>query len=770
MLMKKIFYGLTLMFLLVFFLFAVFPGSEEKQTLKKPKEKLNSRLLFKDLINNSGLIIYGASNKDYSHSYFEEAEKLQKSFNRLKLKIVPDTSVTESVLQNNSAFIIGTYHSNKIIHDYGEKFPIKFYSDGIKFLDKSLNSSDYMASFVTENFYNKKKFFFIISANSDITLLNNINYDFGQDFKIKKRNEVYYSGNFYKNEKGKWIIDEEEMKQFNSSRVDVIKSEQYYYVNYNENLSKNLFELIIKTNDLQTEKIKEFFGSGLKIPKIEYHLYQSFEQKGLITENTSLSHFDEKYNSVYEVVNDWINGNDFQMSAKLILRKNFGKPEYDFIETGLATYFSENWRGKGYKYWASKIYLSENVPSLKDLFDNNEVVYESDFIVEPISAAFVEYLINEKGKNYLLKIYKNGITSPGETIKLENDFHRYLKNLSAEYKEYIERDRANFSKQLPPFQKGFCFAHEGYDIYNGYLSKLAVEALKKLKALNANSISVTPFTSMRAPYKAVPLRLWKGPGTENDESIIFVKHSANQLGLSVMLKPHIYLWNSWPGEIEMNTEKDWNKFLYYYYRWIRHYAFLAEMYGIPIFCIGNELSKSTLTHEMQWREIINRIRKIYSGKLVYGANWGSEIENINFWNDLDYIGVSEYYPLSKSENPSDKDLLNGADSILNRIEIVHKKFNKPVIFTEVGFRSSKYSWKTSLEGETRNDTSFISQLRSYKAVFNASYKKRNWLKGMYWWKWPSYLEHGGNPERALYTPNSKPAEKVVQEWYGKEWN
>ncbi|MCH7974458.1 MAG: hypothetical protein IH949_11355 [Bacteroidetes bacterium] len=219
----------------------------------------------------------------------------------------------------------------------------------------------------------------------------------------------------------------------------------------------------------------------------------------------------------------------------------------------------------------------------------------------------------------------------------------------------------------------------------------------------------------------------------------------------------------------MQNEKDWELFFDNYKKWIMHYAVIAEMYKIPILCIGNELVKTTITHNDQWLELINKIRGIYSGKLTYGANWGEEFEKIKFWDKLDYIGISEYYPLSKKENPSDKELFDGANRIIAKITEVQKKFNKPVIFTEVGFRSSQYPWMTSHEKETRKSINLQNQARSYRAVLKTAYGKK-WLVGMYWWKWPSYLSDGGDPQNDLYTPHNKPAEDVLKQWYSIKWN
>jgi exo-beta-1,3-glucanase (GH17 family) len=167
--------------------------------------------------------------------------------------------------------------------------------------------------------------------------------------------------------------------------------------------------------------------------------------------------------------------------------------------------------------------------------------------------------------------------------------------------------------------------------------------------------------------------------------------------------------------------------------------------------------------------MVTRIRKIYNGKIVYGPNWSNEFSKLTFWKYFDYIGLSEYFPISDKNNPTDEELFQGAESVMKEIHSVQKKYNKPIIFTEVGFRSTGEPWKTALENKTKNETNLQNQARCYNALLKAAYHKK-WLAGMYWWKWPSYLSFGGSPANEHYTPNNKPAEEVVKKWYSKSWN
>jgi hypothetical protein len=196
-----------------------------------------------------------------------------------------------------------------------------------------------------------------------------------------------------------------------------------------------------------------------------------------------------------------------------------------------------------------------------------------------------------------------------------------------------------------------------------------------------------------------------------------------------------------------------------------HYALLAEMYDIDILCVGVEMSKTTQSQEGRWRDLIRALRTVYRGRMTYAANWGTEFESISIWADLDYIGMNCYYPLSDSKDASDADLAQGIDAALSRLDDVGARFGKPVIITEVGFTSMEAPWVAPYERRRNAPADVEAQARCYELFFQGL-TGREHCAGVYWWKWPSFLEYGG-PRHTGFTPNGKPAEEVVRRWYGE---
>lgn len=176
-------------------------------------------------------------------------------------------------------------------------------------------------------------------------------------------------------------------------------------------------------------------------------------------------------------------------------------------------------------------------------------------------------------------------------------------------------------------------------------------------------------------------------------------------------------------------------------------------------------------HERQWEKLVHRVLRIYSGSVVYAANWGDEFESVNFWDAFDYLGVDAYYPLSNDPDASDEELRHGADAMLDRIERIQRRYRKLVLFTEIGFASAPgvrgRPWDENLGAEP-NPTD---QLRSYRAVMGAM-EDRDWIGGVFWWKWPSDLRRATRNPRG-FMPNGKPVEVLLNRWFqglNSEWD
>ncbi len=166
---------------------------------------------------------------------------------------------------------------------------------------------------------------------------------------------------------------------------------------------------------------------------------------------------------------------------------------------------------------------------------------------------------------------------------------------------------------------------------------------------------------------------WWGEKKEGVSSMIEMAKAQN---LKVMLKPQIWKRHgSYTGHHSYNNDDDWLDFESSYRQFILDFAKLAEHHQLPLFCIGTEWDYFVKERPQFWTKLIQEIKKVYSGKLTYAANW-DEYKRVPFWEDLDYIGVDAYFPLSEEKNPSKEQLIQAWEAHKNHLFQVQKRFKK----------------------------------------------------------------------------------------------
>lgn len=307
--------------------------------------------------------------------------------------------------------------------------------------------------------------------------------------------------------------------------------------------------------------------------------------------------------------------------------------------------------------------------------------------------------------------------------------------------------------------KGVCWVGSRQALQGGELAYLS--------NTGANALSQTPFGWQSDPGKPEIRwalendRMWWGESTKGLKTTM---DSAQVYRISSMLKPHLWVRGAWPGEIEMSSEEDWENWFLQYREFILDYAEFAESSGMPYFCIGTELEKTSHRTE-DWSGIISEIRQIYHGKLTYAANF-TEFEQIQFWSELDFIGIQGYFPLSEKKKPTKKDLAKAWKGHLSRIEKVVKQFQKPVIFTEIGYCNTADAAHEPWVWPNERQESVLSesiQAMCYEVFFEEVWKK-DWLAGVYFWKWypegkrrdPDFSPQGLQAEQVMRTHFSRP--------------
>jgi hypothetical protein len=292
------------------------------------------------------------------------------------------------------------------------------------------------------------------------------------------------------------------------------------------------------------------------------------------------------------------------------------------------------------------------------------------------------------------------------------------------------------------------------------------DPMVSIKSVNADWIAVVPYAYSRKGNPEVRFnsnRQWWG---ERPEGIIESIRAAHNRGLKVLIKPQVYVPGSWVGEVDYDNEVDWRIWEDSYKRYIMTYVEIAIEEGAEMLCVGTEYKIAVRKRETFWRQLIQDIRKDYSGLLIYSSNWDG-YKNVPIWDELDYIGISAYFPLMKDKTPSVTKLRRRWRPIVSKLKKYSKKQGKRIVFTEYGYLTVDGCAYKSWELEKKVNQLSINQqaqANAYDALLTTFWNQDFWAGGFLWKWFPNGMGHEGYPERD-YTPQGKLAEEVIRAKY-----
>ncbi len=680
-------------------------------------------------------------------------------------KVIRAADLKPEALQNDILFLVGQPNSDDRLQKLMTSLPVTFADDYFSFDGEQFNQpSDVFKLFAYPNPSNQQLPIYCITGNNDEEvckfLTEKVSTAGGRMFWRSWGYEIYQDserqvfGHFNSSD---WQVDRDQHHDFRQLGDTLVASPHFNFIAQGQGVSIEQAKRLATQCEAAFAAITEFAGKEKQAIKIDYHLFDGIEQKGLKHSNNNIAHSEMEDHKVFVVANDHFKGYQLHVENTILLRKLLGPAKYPALEKGLAVYFTQKWQEKGYGYWAHRLLASDNLPSIRQLLDESFFTETSPLVNHCSAGSLIDFLLKHWGRETFLNRYQSWAPDEKEMAKLDELWRQFIKT----QKHALP---GKWAKQEPAFYKGFNFAHEGYQIYNGFGSKLARESIERLHDIGANAIAIVPYSYMRNPNQPTRIPVIQSAGSENDAAVLYAHFAAQKMGVRTMLKPQIWLGRSWPGDVEMQSEEDWQAFFEYYYDWILHYAMMAEIYEFDVLCLGVEFAKATVQRPDDWRRIARKIRKLYNGKLTYAANWGEEFEQFSFWDEFDYIGLDCYYPLSDQQEASKKELTKGFQRVLEKAGKISQQYQKPVVFTEIGFRSVEAPWVNPHEDAKNRSFDDQAQNRCYEVVFEAI-QDASWLKGMYWWKWPSYLDHTGRNNRG-FTPNRKLTEQTVRRWFG----
>ncbi len=244
--------------------------------------------------------------------------------------------------------------------------------------------------------------------------------------------------------------------------------------------------------------------------------------------------------------------------------------------------------------------------------------------------------------------------------------------------------------------------------------------------------------------------------TVSDEELESFIDYAHSKGMRIALKPTVNCRSgTWRAHIsffdeDVPCEPKWCNWFRSYSAFQRHFARIAQRTGCELFIAGCEMVQSE-HREAEWRQVIADIRDEYSGMVSYNTDKYQE-HNVKWWDAVDIISSSGYYPIDDWERQ------------LDRIEAVVRKFGKPFFFAECGCMSTEGSQNVPNDWTIKGKPDHKGQADWYKAMFDAC-SKRDWVGGFAVWDWNRCYTLANAMTDMGYGIYGKPAEEIVRKFY-----
>ncbi|MEK6940285.1 MAG: hypothetical protein AABW49_00075 [Nanoarchaeota archaeon] len=254
-------------------------------------------------------------------------------------------------------------------------------------------------------------------------------------------------------------------------------------------------------------------------------------------------------------------------------------------------------------------------------------------------------------------------------------------------------------------------------------------------------------------------------------------------GLHVLIAPQVCCT---PIDTINKSEEWWDSYFEETEKFLVHFAKLAEqadadafMYAVP------SLIEYPKGFAYRWGSVFRSIRTVFTGEMgemvwILGPEVSAfpkpipDAEFISWADELDFILVSTDFPLSTKDNPSDKELEEGAQAVVESVKEFYDKLGKPVIIRN-GYFNVKYSWKgqtfyqinsvpwlTDPE-EKLKESGYEFDTLDHDRTINAYFQvisENPWVIGYYHFGYT----HWENPLSPWMSVRGKPAEDLWKKW------
>ncbi len=293
-----------------------------------------------------------------------------------------------------------------------------------------------------------------------------------------------------------------------------------------------------------------------------------------------------------------------------------------------------------------------------------------------------------------------------------------------------------------------------------YASPAAGESLAELAGTGAGDVAVLTTAYLHDTSQS-EVTVWDRR-TPTHGSLRAALRRASALGLRTALKPHVdVVGGEYRGAIAPDDPRRWFQT---YRDFLLPLAEIATEEGCRSFWVGTELDSMT-RHLDHWERLIDEIRGVFAGPLVYCANWTDleSDETMALGRMVDRFGVDAYFPIVEEPEATVEEMIAGWGRWTPFLEEAGRLTGRPVMITELGCPSQRGAAAEPWDYARTRPLDLEVQARYYEAALSVLPAISRFC-GLYFWAW-SVAPTG--PTDRSHSPRGKPAARVLQlSWRG----
>lgn len=277
-------------------------------------------------------------------------------------------------------------------------------------------------------------------------------------------------------------------------------------------------------------------------------------------------------------------------------------------------------------------------------------------------------------------------------------------------------------------------------------SEKAARSLRSLASTGASKAFLVAFVWQRDAGDNQPVL-----GSDSGPSQVRAGlRQIRQAGLEPVLKVHLWIPGHWAGDAKPGDVDAWFQA---YQRALLQLADVAREEQVKTIVMATELRQ--LQDAPQWPGLVQAIRKVYTGNLLYVADSLDHADQFRHWSLFDAVAVSLYPPLPEDATQR----LARMRQIAGRLQALGEREHRPVWVAELGLRSARGSLAMPWESPEQRAAAVDLPLQAKVLLQWRQVLEDSTIAGLSIWCWYTDPDAGGAQD-SDFTPQGKPAARV----------